>query len=149
MQLWNAGYNARLTAECWAGKATINLQLTLRDITPPPPRAFQVRHQPQRPGPSRLRRRERSAEACSAAANTADAPEADASEATDNSESHTAAVNTADATEDATLKKPTGGLTDDTSKKKSKLKHSRSPLVNCLLTPLIKNLSRSLFHLAD
>ena len=45
MQLWNAWYEARLTAECWAGKATINLQLTLRDKPPPPPRACQVRPQ--------------------------------------------------------------------------------------------------------
>ena len=35
----------------------------------------------------------------------------DASEATDNSEVRTAAVNAADATEAATLKKPTGKLT--------------------------------------
>ena len=46
MQLWNAGYDACLTAECLAGKATINLQLTLGDIPPPPPRACQVRPQP-------------------------------------------------------------------------------------------------------
>ena len=29
MQHWNAGYDARLTAECWPGEATINLQLML------------------------------------------------------------------------------------------------------------------------
>ena len=29
LQLWNAGHAARLTVECCAGKATINLQLTL------------------------------------------------------------------------------------------------------------------------
>ena len=71
MQLWNSGYEARLTAECWPGKATINLQLTLGDKPPPPPRACQVRPQPRRPGPSRLRRRERRAEAHTAAANAA------------------------------------------------------------------------------
>ena len=68
--------------------------------------------QPRQPGPSRLKHLERRAEAHTAAANAADA-----SEATDNSESRTAAVNAADATDDATLKKPTGGLTDDTSEK--------------------------------
>ena len=36
----------RLTAECRACKATINLQLTLGDQPPPPPRACQVRPQP-------------------------------------------------------------------------------------------------------
>ena len=74
MQLWNAGYEARLTAECRAGKATINLQLTLGDQPPPPPRACQVRPQPRRPGPSRFRCRERLAEARTAAENAADAP---------------------------------------------------------------------------
>ena len=66
MQLWIAGYNYHLTVECRAGKATINLQLTLKDKPPPPQRAHK------------------------AAANTADAPEADASEATDKSDSRTA-----------------------------------------------------------
>ena len=49
--------------------------------------------------------------------NAAVAPKADASEATDNLESRTAAVKAADATEDATLKKPTGWLTYHTSEK--------------------------------
>ena len=65
----------------------------------------------------RIRRRERCAEAGTAAANAAVAPEADASKATDNLEFRKAAVNAADATEAATLKKPTGKLTDDTSEK--------------------------------
>ena len=55
MQLWNAGYEARLTVECRAGKATINLRLTLGESPPPPP-ACQVRPQPRGPGPSCLRR---------------------------------------------------------------------------------------------
>ena len=76
-----------------------------------------MRPQPRRPGPSCHRRRERHAEARTAAENAADAPKADASEATDNSESRTAAVNAAAATDDATLKKPTGRLTDGTSEK--------------------------------
>ena len=113
MQLWNAGHDARLTVECRDGKSTINLQLTLGE----PPPACHVRPQPRRPGPSRLRRCERCAEARTAAENAADAPEADASEATDNSEFRTAAVNTADATEAATFKKPIGRWSDGTSEK--------------------------------
>ena len=107
MQLWNAGYEARLTAECWAGKATINLQLTLGEKPPPPPRACQAQPQLRRPGPSRLKRCEQHAEARKAAAKAADAPEADASEATDNSELRTAAVSAADTTEASFFKKPT------------------------------------------
>ena len=68
----------------------------------------------------RIRRRERCAEAGTAAANAAVAPEADASKATDNLEFRKAAVNAADATEAATLKKPTGKLTDDTSEEKNR-----------------------------
>ena len=90
LQLWNAEHYTRLTVECLACKATINLQLMLGDNPPPPPPACQVRPQPRRPGPSRLRRRERFAEARTAAESAADAPEADASEATDNSELATA-----------------------------------------------------------
>ena len=45
-------------------------------------------------------------------ANDADAPEANASEATDNLEFHTAAVNAADVTEVVTLKKSTCRLAD-------------------------------------
>ena len=60
--------------------------------------------QQRRPGRFRLRRREQCAEASTAAANAADATEADAFEA---------AVNA----DDATLKKPTGRLTDNTSEK--------------------------------
>ena len=86
-----------------------------------------MKPQPRWPDPSRLRRRERPAEARTAAAKAADAPEADASEATDNSESRTAAVNAADVTEDATLKKPTGGLTDDTSEKEIEAEAFKKP----------------------
>ena len=46
----------------------------------------------------------------------------------------TAAVNTVDATDDATLKKPTGRLTDDTSEKEILAEAFKKPLVNCLLT---------------
>ena len=42
LQLWNAGHDTRLIVECWAGKATINLQLMLREPPPTPP-ACQVR----------------------------------------------------------------------------------------------------------
>ena len=55
LQLWNAGHDC-LTVECWAGKATINLQLKLGDKPPPPLPACQVQPQPRRPGPSRLNR---------------------------------------------------------------------------------------------
>ena len=99
LQLWNAGHDAHLTVECWAGKATINLELTLGDKPLPTPPVCQVRPQPRQPGPSRLRRHERRAEARIAAENAADAPKADASEA---------------------LKKPIGRLTDDTSEKEIK-----------------------------
>ena len=54
LQLWNAVNDARLTVECRSGKATIKLQLTLREPPPPQP-ACQVRPQPRRPGPSYLR----------------------------------------------------------------------------------------------
>ena len=110
-----------------AGNATINLQLTLGDQPPPPHRACQVRLQPRRPSPSRLRPRERRAEARTAAENAAGAPEADASEATDNSELRTAAVNAADATETATVKKPTGRRSDGTSEKEVKARAFKKP----------------------
>ena len=48
MQLWNARYDARLTAECRSSKATINLQLTLRDKPPPHRHDCQVRPQPHK-----------------------------------------------------------------------------------------------------
>ena len=152
LELWNAGHDALLTVECRAGKATNNLQLSLGNKPPPPPPACQVRPQLWRQGPSHLGCHERRAEDSSAAANTAVAPKVDASEATDNSEFHTAAVNAADTTDAATLKKPTGKLTDRQTtllKTKSKLKLSRSQLLNCLLTLLILNLLRSLFHLEE
>ena len=92
-----------------------------------PPHACQVRPQPRRPGPSCLRCSERRAEACTAAENAADAPEAYASEATDNSEIRTAAVNAADATEAATVKKPTGRRSDGTSEKEVEARAFKKP----------------------
>ena len=117
MQLLNAGHNTRLIVDCRAGKATINLQLTLGNQPPPPPPACQVRPQPQQPGHSCLWRRECCAEARTAAANAADAPEANPSEATDILEFRTATVNATDATEAATFKKLPCRLTEDTSEK--------------------------------
>ena len=118
MQLWNAGHDARLTVECRDGKSTINLQLTLGE----PPPACHVRPQPRRPGPSRLRRRERCAEARTAAENAADT-----SEATDNSDFGTAAVNTTDITEAATFKKPIGRWSDGVSEKEVKSEAFKKP----------------------
>ena len=100
----------------------------------------QVRPQPRWAGPSCLRRSERRAEARTAAANAADASITDASKATDNSEFRTTAVK---------LPMSRSQLTDGQKallKKKSKQKHSRSPRVNCLLTPQKSNLSRSPHH---
>ena len=53
-ELWRAGTNARLSIECHAGKAWINLHVQLNQ--PPGPQYQQ--HQ-RRQGPSRVRRRER------------------------------------------------------------------------------------------
>ena len=74
LQLWNAGHDARLTLECRAGKVTINLKLTLADKPPPHQPACQVRPQPQRSGPSRLKCSEQRAEAQTAAANAVSLP---------------------------------------------------------------------------
>ena len=60
-------------------------------------------------------------------ANDADAPEANASEATDNSEFHTAAVIAADVTEAATFKKPTGRWSDGTSEKEVEAEAFKKP----------------------
>ena len=53
--LWSYGKCARLSVECEAGQAYMNLQLRL----PGPHPDQQHGHAPQRPGPPRLRRRER------------------------------------------------------------------------------------------
>ena len=61
------------------------------------------------------------AETHRAAANAADGPETDASEATDNTEIHTAAVNAAnaiDVNEDEAFKKPSGDMTAETGLQK-------------------------------
>ena len=65
--LWNAGKNARLLAECKAGEASINLHLQLGHY----PVAPQAMEHPRQPGPSRLRRRARRAQARAAAAASA------------------------------------------------------------------------------
>ena len=140
VKFWNAGHDACLTVQCWAGKATINL------INP--------------------RRQTSTTSACfsSATSSTTTRPFSQSApwrtwwdsysgrswswyfRSYWQLESNTAAVNTAD---DFTLKKPTGDWQMTLQKKILKLKHSRSPLVNCLLTLLIMNLSISLFHLVD
>ena len=69
-----------------------------------------------------LQCQELNADTHTAASNAADAPKANASEATDNTEIHTAAVNAAnaiDVNEDETFKKPSGDMTDDGSQNKS------------------------------
>ena len=58
---WQAGKNARLQIECHAGKAWITLHQPLGYSSPP------AQHHPRRPGPSRLRRRARRADARAAA----------------------------------------------------------------------------------
>ena len=55
---WQAGTDARLVIECHAGQAWIHLHQPL-GYHPSPPH----KHHPRRPGPSRLRRRARRAEA--------------------------------------------------------------------------------------
>ena len=80
-QLWNAGYEVRLTEECRADKAIINLQVTLSNHPQPSP-TCQVQPQSRRTGPSRLQCREQHDEARTAAAN-----------ATDNTKTCTSAVN--------------------------------------------------------
>ena len=60
-ETWQAGKDAQLFLECHAGQVWMNLQLRLSH--PPPPK----HHHPQKPGPSRLRRRARRAEAREAA----------------------------------------------------------------------------------
>ena len=55
-ELWRAGTNARLSIECHAGKAWINLHVQLNQ--PPPPGPQSKQHH-RRQGPSRVRRRER------------------------------------------------------------------------------------------
>ena len=84
LQLWDAGHNACLAVEFWA--------------------------QPRRPGPFRLWNREQHADACKATANTADAPKANASKATDYKETRIAAANAAAPTEAYTFKKLLGNL---------------------------------------
>ena len=67
--LWQAGTDARLSLECHAGEAWMNLQVHLS--RPPPPHPLQRQHPPPsfnpqqqpRKSPSRLRRRARRAEA--------------------------------------------------------------------------------------
>ena len=67
--LWNAGKAAHLVIDCKAGEATVSLSLSLGRHLPTTP--GQGHHQ-RRPGPSRLRRRERRAHArAEAAANAA------------------------------------------------------------------------------
>ena len=63
--LWNAGKNARLLAECKAGEASINLHLQLGHYPVAPQQATE---HPRQPGPSRLRRRARRAQARAEAA---------------------------------------------------------------------------------
>ena len=53
-ELWRAGTNARLSIECHAGKAWINLHVQLDQPPGPQPQQHQ-----RRQGPSRVRRRER------------------------------------------------------------------------------------------
>ena len=61
-ETWQAGKDARLFLECHAGQVWMNLHLRLSHPPPPP-----KHHQPRKPGPSRLRRRARRAEAREAA----------------------------------------------------------------------------------
>ena len=61
-QEWQAGTDACLVIECHAGKAWIHLHQPLGHHPPPPPR-----HHPRQPGPSRLCRRARRADARAAA----------------------------------------------------------------------------------
>jgi hypothetical protein len=69
MNLWSSGKNARLSVECQAGQATVNLQLDLGL-----PHAQPQEHQEKRVGPSRLRRRAQRAQArAEAAVNAAQA----------------------------------------------------------------------------
>ena len=58
-------------------------------------------------------------------------------------------MNAADATDDATLKKPTGGLTDDTSEKEIRAEAFKKPPGKLSAAASNLNLSRSLFHPAD
>ena len=67
-QLWRAGNIARLSLECRGGQGWANLHVQLPD--PPPPLFRHGPHYPaapahsrRRPGPSRMRRRARRAEA--------------------------------------------------------------------------------------
>ena len=66
---WQAGTDARLVIECHAGQAWIHLHQPL-GYHPSPP----YKHHPRRPGPSRLRRRARRAEAREAASATTTEP---------------------------------------------------------------------------
>ena len=78
--------------------------------------------QPRQPDPSRYRRCERHAEAHTSAANAADNPEVYASEAADNMENRTAAVNAADTTdmnEAEVFRKLSSNLIEDSSENKS------------------------------
>ena len=68
---WQAGTDARLVIECHAGQAWIHLHQPL-GYHPSPPH----KHHPRRPGPSRLRRRARRAEAREAASATPTEPPA-------------------------------------------------------------------------
>ena len=81
--LWQAGNDARLNLECHAGQAQIHLHLNLH--TPPPPQPHHQR--PRCPGPSRLRRSTRRAEARASAAK-ADAPTAEMAVQTDDVDPH-------------------------------------------------------------
>ena len=67
-KLWRSGKDAHLSLECHAGKAWVHLRVLLPSPPPEPP---DRRHQKRKPGPSRLRRRARRAEARVAAANAA------------------------------------------------------------------------------
>ena len=60
---WQTGKYARLNLECHAGQVWINLQLHIGHHPPPQ----HHHHQPRRPGPSRIRRQVRRAEARAAA----------------------------------------------------------------------------------
>ena len=68
--LWQSGRSARLSLECVAGEATINLQLRL-GILPLQPQQEPHHRAERRAGPSRLRRRARRAQARALAAEQA------------------------------------------------------------------------------